>query len=1005
MSNPDDLNTYHPVSTLAPGVAGKWQRGLVEFSSAPDDALFLVLYARSNHLSAGRSIYVDDIYLDTSVAFDLRVADIASNSLTLDWEQIGNPDVTVTVMDDNAIMGTYLHAEPPLLIEPLSIRHYYTILFEGVSGSSTDDCNTNFYDTLSLITPAPGVGCINATDLTSPQAVFFSGTYNNPYSQAGAINYGPLHPDSRHTVCYDTAQRDPRTGNQLRTIPEGYTSSVRLGNWSTNYFEPEAEGVIYGLYVDTSNFELLLLRYAAVLQDPLHAVSDQPRFRMELLDTNYNIIDSACTSADFIANQALGWHTADDGVLWKDWTAVGVDLSNHAGEQVYFRLTTYDCNEGSHYGYAYFTLECMRKNMNTVSCGDVDSNTLSAPEGFHYRWYTSQSSTTISTAQQIKVPSEDVTYMCDVTKLDNSSCGFTISAYGGTRYPMAAFDTSIVVDSCQFYVNFTNRSGISRDGVNLIPGEDCETYYWDFGNGAISTSRNPHTMYPLPGTYTVRLISGIGMDECMDTALMTIVLEIPEGMRPADTIVASICDNQSYTFFGQPYTDAGQYFHLVSVPGQLCDSLYMLQLTVRATTWSDSVVQACDSIFWRGQNYTTDGTYSSGPIGLNVAGCDTSVNLVLSVFPTYDTVDTLVFCPYRPFVYRGVDYGGPVVFDTTLYTVDNCDSVVHVNLRPRDSSYHLVPRYNFDSTDWIVPDSMIAGCAPTKVYLIDSTEGAVQWDWMLFLPDTTLTFTTQEIEYAFPEGSDSLAALLSLVVTSNEGCLDTVGWPLFVFPSPVPDFQWEPLLPSISSPRVQFENLSNPLAEQMEANHSMAYLWRVQVVEGGSFDTSSDANPVYRWGEEGDNMAGDYVVRLINEWTHQADSFRVADFAWADSTLFPACLYPVLHHTCVDSAEHIVTITNEYLQFPNLVTPNGDGTNDRWEVVNLLEFGNYSMNELWVYDRTGALVYHVKNIRRSDQFWDPEATRSPDGTYYYRFVAEGPYGVVKRNGTIEVLRK
>ena len=152
-------------------------------------------------------------------------------------------------------------------------------------------------------------------------------------------------------------------------------------------------------------------------------------------------------------------------------------------------------------------------------------------------------------------------------------------------------------------------------------------------------------------------------------------------------------------------------------------------------------------------------------------------------------------------------------------------------------------------------------------------------------------------------------------------------------------------------------------------------------------------------------MAGDYVVRLINEWTHQADSFRVADFAWADSTLFPTCLYPVLHHTCVDSAEHIVTITNEYLQVPNLVTPNGDGTNDRWEVVNLLEFGNYSMNELWVYDRTGALVYHVKNIRRSDQFWDPEATRSPDGTYYYRFVAEGPYGVVKRNGTIEVLRK
>ena len=73
--------------------------------------------------------------------------------------------------------------------------------------------------------------------------------------------------------------------------------------------------------------------------------------------------------------------------------------------------------------------------------------------------------------------------------------------------------------------------------------------------------------------------------------------------------------------------------------------------------------------------------------------------------------------------------------------------------------------------------------------------------------------------------------------------------------------------------------------------------------------------------------------------------------------------------------------------------------------MNLIEMGNYSMNELWIYDRTGALVYHVRYIRSADQFWDPEATRSPDGTYYYRFMAEGEYGVVKRNGLIEVLRK
>ena len=138
------------------------------------------------------------------------------------------------------------------------------------------------------------MGCVNPTDLQSPQAVFFSGTYGNPYAQAGAIDLGSRSPESRHTVCYDTSECDIRTGGLLRTIPEGYTSSVRLGNWGTNPANPEAEGVIYSLTVDTLNFNLLMMRYAAVLQDPRHATEDQPRFRLELLDSTFNVIDPVC---------------------------------------------------------------------------------------------------------------------------------------------------------------------------------------------------------------------------------------------------------------------------------------------------------------------------------------------------------------------------------------------------------------------------------------------------------------------------------------------------------------------------------------------------------------------------------------------------------------------------------------------------------------------------------------------------------------------------------------
>ena len=144
-----------------------------------------------------------------------------------------------------------------------------------------------------------------------------------------------------------------------------------------------------------------------------------------------------------------------------------------------------------------------------------------------------------------------------------------------------------------------------------------------------------------------------------------------------------------------------------------------------------------------------------------------------------------------------------------------------------------------------------------------------------------------------------------------------------------------------------------------------------------------DVAPHYRWGKQRDDMTGEYTVNLIAYWLHEVEH---------------------VSHTCTDTATHVVVITNDDLSFPNLVTPNGDGINDTWIIGNLLEYSNYSMNELWIYNQWGVLVYHVKDIRREEQFWDPNDGNCPNGTYYYRFSAMGDYGLVKRNGIIEVLR-
>lgn len=1331
MSTPSDVATFHNLKTIVPEQVGVWEHHFVSFANAPANAHFIAL---RNSAGDSRTLFVDDLHFTTCAAFDLHVDHLDNNTIDLSWSRVGAPSISFTV-DDDGMPSAYTPMADTLSI-PITPLHGYTIAMHSAC-ASTLACNVDYDDTIHIVAPVEGTGCVNSTDLRSPQAVFYSGSYQNPYSVAGAVDRGSRSPDSRHTVCYDTTERDPRTGGLLRTIPEGYTSSVRLGNWNTNITAPEAEGVIYSLMVDTTSFNLLMMRYAAVLQDPMHAASDQPRFRLELLDSAFNLIDPVCAAADFIANRNLGWNEASDNVLWKDWTPVGIDVSAYAGQQVYVRLTTYDCNEGSHYGYAYFTLECMRKTIDAETCGNVDSNRFTAPAGFNYRWYTATSPATISTERTLVVPTAAMaTYFCDLSFVGNASCSFTLSAFGGPRLPLARVDTTVTITDCHFDVQFTNTSTVSPDGITPAPtNEQVESVYWDFGNGETSNSYHGHTVYDTIGTYTVTLIVGISGGQCTDTLIWPMRVEPPTwpyivgpdslcdgivdtlrlyggtpyndtlwsnggdhwylpispanyqlgansysllttdpyGCHPPashtltvspvyqfydtvhicglllpytyrdttflegtvtgnfdfhhhsmagcdsnyhlwlwvddtsasiirDTVVSSICDNESYSFRNTTYTVAGTYniphadatgmcdsihtlqldvratsvadttvnvcdsftwydstyafststpthvipnsvgcdstttlqltvrhssmstvdevvlenqlpytFHgsvftsdtvgaIVTIPNAVncdslityslsvhwntlteldsticadrlplswnnvtfiaagvlddtltgqygedsvvrmtlyvnpvyddtlsvsicdnqsqpfadssyaiqgvytrllstvagCDSLCTLDLVVRKTSVEDTVAVVCDSIVWHGNTYTVSADSLTALVGLNQVACDSTLRMSLTVHYSAEVNDSHIFCPGYPFLYMGVDYGGPTAFDTVLSTREHCDSLVHVFLLERDSSYRLLPLFRFDSTDWQMPDSVLKSCDPALLELRDSTPGAVAWNWTCFMADTQLVSVDSTFTVTVDTGQYTMKGYVNLIVTDTLGCYDTVGWPLFVFKSSVPEFHWHPDVPAMHNPEALFVNLTWP--------DTATYLWRIQQMEGGAFDTTSEANPFYHWGEEGDNMVGEYTVRLIASWPHTVDSFRVDTVQWIDSTLHNTMLYETFTHTCIDSVEHIVVITNDYLQFPNLVSPNGDGINDKWVIVNLIEFGNYSMNELWIYDRTGAQVYHAKNIHRMEQFWDPNATHSPDGTYYYRFTAKGEYGIVKRNGLIEVVR-
>ena len=313
-------------------------------------------------------------------------------------------------------------------------------------------------------------------------------------------------------------------------------------------------------------------------------------------------------------------------------------------------------------------------------------------------------------------------------------------------------------------------------------------------------------------------------------------------------------------------------------------------------------------------------------------------------------------------------------YDDKTYIVEVSNAEKNIECSARDTIVVTInpqPVPNFDPG--IYP---LEGCEPFTINIVNTTTNGYKYQWVF--GDGTYS-TLKNPSHSYAAGSYDF----KYYVESEKGCKDSLIYTnlINVYSAPKAAFSWDPVFPTVLHPSISLINNTAP------DNGSNRYFWEIQYDKDipYSFHTLTDNNPTWEWtARNGEDVSGNYVIRLIARAEEYAPSGRLIQ--------------------CADTVENTILLINDDIKFPNVVTPNGDGINDRFVIYNLVEGLAYPINQLDIYDKWGSRIFHAVNIQKDDQFWDPAKTNTPAGTYFYRFSGKGYKGNLEHNGVIEVIK-
>jgi gliding motility-associated-like protein len=729
---------------------------------------------------------------------------------------------------------------------------------------------------------------------------------------------------------------DPAVGCiQLPTVPPGAAFSARVGDGTG--VNAQASRLQYNFTV-TPTSNLIIVQYAVVLQDAGHSVMSQPRFEIQLYDQAGNPIP--CTFYQEAAAQGIpGWGSCGQ-IRYKNWTTFGVEVTNYVGQTVTLDVATGDCSLGGHYGYAYVSAACSSLNLSALYCenGNSNSATLSAPAGFaNYVWTDAAPPyTQLGVGQTVYIP--------NITQ-DSVNCAITSSNGCVATLTTEVLPAEVIGSIVDSNVCAGNQTLLYN--VTSFANSAVDSVHWSSSDGYTDTTFNFNHTFPGPGVYNVELIVQ-NTANCIDTVTTTVeVFENPTASFGFD----DVCLGQTAIFNASS-----------SLLGN--DTITNYWYVNNDTLVGDTVTV----------NFNGPNNYQVDLVAITENGCSDTISQQFTVFNN----------PTANFTITETCMDDPVLFNNTTASIsaftqfgwyynnqllDTTMDLSYIFNTPGSNTMTLVAVDSFSATvfcDDTISFNFFVHDYPVLAYTADSL---VCEDIPFVFTNQSFVSTNEPLVYTWEAGGAVIGSNPDLSYTMNNagsyqitlsaissfGCDSDTTFTLLVKQTPL-----EPVL-SVTTPDCP----GDPIFLTATAEPFSTISWV------GPNNFSSDqftvTMPIMP------NGMGSYIAYVVSEFGCISDTSSV-----------------------VASIANIGDLND--FDFPNVITANGDNTNDILDIKTY--FSSCDEYTLYIFNRWGQLIFEQGQDTDQFQGKDMKGNEIPDGVLFYKLLFQN----YEKSGYIHLIR-